>query len=66
MQLSIVNKVVIILNYIVNLLYYIRLTILCCVVKLQLNKFLFTIERDRNNIFFAFFNTKIFSILLLR
>ncbi len=66
MRLLIANKVVIILNYIANLLYYIKLIILYCVVKLQLNKLLFTIERNKNNIFLVFFNTKTFSILLLR
>jgi len=65
MQLSITNKVVIILNYIANLLYYIRLTIFYCVIKLQLNKFLFIIERDKSNIFLIFLNTKIFFILFL-
>ncbi len=66
MRLFIVNKVVIVLNYIANLLYYIRLTIFYRVVELQLNKLLFTIERDRSNIFLVFFNTRTSSILLLR
>ncbi len=65
MQLSIANKIVIIFNYIANLFYYIKLTIFYYIVELQLNKFLFTIERDRDNIFLVFFNIKIFSILLL-
>jgi hypothetical protein len=65
MQLFIVNKVVIILDYIANLLYYIRLIVLYCVVKLQLNKLLFTIERVKDNIFLVFFNIEIFFILLL-
>jgi len=66
MRLSIVNKVVIVLNYIANLLYYIRLTIFYRVEELQLNKLLFTIERDKSNIFLVFFNTRTTSILLLR
>jgi len=66
MRLSIVNKVVIILDYIANLFYYIRLIVLYRVVELQMNKLLFTIKRNKNNIFFVFFDTKIFSILLLR
>ncbi len=65
MQLSIANKIVIIFNYIANLFYYIKLTIFYYIVELQLNKFLFTIERDRDNIFLVFFNIRIFSILLL-
>jgi hypothetical protein len=66
MRLSIVDKVVIILDYIANLLYYVKLTILYRVVKLQLNKLLFIIEKDKDNIFLVFFNTKTFSILSLR
>ncbi len=65
MQLSTISKVIIILNYIINLLYYIRLTIFYRVIKLQLNKFLSTIERDKSNIFLVFFNTRTFSILLV-
>jgi len=66
MRLSIANKVVIVLNYIANLFYYIRSTIFYRVIKLQLNKLLFTIERDKSNIFLVFFDTRTFSILLLR
>ena len=66
MRLSIANKVVIVFNYIANLLYYIRLIVFYCVVELQLNKLLFTIERDKNNIFLVFSNIEISSILLLR
>jgi hypothetical protein len=62
MQLSTISKVIIILNYIINLLYY---TIFYRVIKLQLNKFLSTIERDKSNIFLVFFNTRTFSILLV-
>jgi len=65
MRLSIANKVVIVLNNIANLFYYIRSTIFYRVIKLQLNKLLFTIERDKSNIFLVFFDTRTFSILLL-
>jgi hypothetical protein len=66
MQLFIANKIIIILNYIANLLYYIKSITLYCVVELQLNKLLFTIERDKSNTFLVFFDTRIFFILLLR
>jgi hypothetical protein len=66
MRLSIVNKVVIILDYIANLLYYIKSTIFYRVIELQLDKLLFIIEKDKDNIFLIFFNTRIFSTLLLR
>jgi hypothetical protein len=66
MQLSIANKVIIILNYIANLLYYIRLIVFYYIIKLQLDKLLFIIERDKDNIFLVFFNTRIFFTLLLR
>ncbi len=66
MRLSIVNKVVIVLDYIANLLYYIKSTIFYRVIELQLNKLLFIIEKDKDNIFLIFFNTRIISTLLLR
>jgi len=65
MRLFIANKIIIILDYIANLFYYVKLTIFYRVVELQLNKLLFTIERNKSNIFLIFFNTKTFSILLL-
>jgi len=66
MRLSITNEVVIILDHIANLLHYVRLIILYCVVKLQLNELLFTIKKDKDNIFLVFFNTRTFFTSLLR
>jgi hypothetical protein len=66
MRLFIANKIVIIFDHIINLLHYIKLTIFYCVVKLQLNKLLFIIERDKSNIFLVFFNIRTFFTLLLR
>ena len=65
MRLSIASKVVIIFNYIANLLYYVKLILLYRVVELQLNKLLFIIKKDKSNIFLVFFDTRIFSILSL-
>jgi len=65
MRLSIANKVVIILDYIANLLYYVKLIVFYRVVKLQLNKLLFIIKRNKNNIFLVFSNIETFFILLL-
>ncbi len=66
MRLFIVNNFIIILDYIANLLHYIKLIVLYRVVELQLNELLFTIERDKNNIFLVFFNIRTFSTSLLR
>jgi len=66
MRLFIANEVVIILDHIANLLHYVKLTIFYRVVKLQLNELLFTIEKDKSNIFLAFFDTRTFSTSLLR
>jgi len=66
MRLFIASKVVIILDYIANLFYYVKLTILYRIIKLQLNKLLFIIKKDKDNIFLVFSSIEIFSILLLR
>jgi len=66
MRLSIANKVVIILDYIANLLYHVRSTILYRVIELQLNELLFTIEKDKSNIFLVFFDIRTVSTSSLR
>ena len=66
MRLFIISKIVIIFNHIANLLHYVESIVFYCIVELQSNKLLFTIERDKSNIFLVFFNIRTFFILLLR
>ena len=66
MRLFIASKVVMILDHIANLLHYVKLIVLYRVVELQLNELLFTIEKDKSNIFLVFFDIEAFFTLLLR